>query len=79
MSCSWAFSTARPELEELTEWGTIVELELISRDELLPGGDNRSRAMSLVIGLPFYLSSTKTGDRSKHIISYVFGLSKREH
>jgi hypothetical protein len=35
-----------PELEELLD-GTMVDVELIINDEVLPGGGNRSRAMSL--------------------------------
>jgi hypothetical protein len=35
-----------PELEELPD-GTMVDVELIFNDEVLPGGDNGSRAMLL--------------------------------
>ena len=46
ISCSPGFSRGKPELEELPD-GTIVDVELMFKDEVLPGGDNLSRAILL--------------------------------
>lgn len=51
MSCSNGLSRGRPGLEELSD-GATVDAEVRSRDEHLSPGENRLRAILLVVPLP---------------------------
>ena len=73
ISCSPGFSRGKPELEELPD-GTIVDVELMFK-EVLPGGDNLSRAILLGFHLELLRINPWVSAKERYISSFTLSLA----